>query len=172
MRKSTGEYLTTNASDPPKEDSPAPGPNVADELNDPAVTELPSVMPATARPWFGPAPPNCWTETNVPVVLSRSRNPLAAPPEVKGVAPKVAVPLNEPVTTTLPSGSVAMPFAASAPDPPIFATQTTLPSGLYLTANPSDAPAEVRVEPVGENVAVPVNEPQTAALPSAKTEIP
>ena len=57
--------------------------------------------------------------------------------------PKLAVPVNEPATSTLPAESTAMPLATVLPVPPRSVAQTRLPLLSSLTTKAS--PVELAV---------------------------
>ena len=72
---------------------------------------------------------------------------------VSVVVPKSAVPLNVPVTSTVPDGSTAMALPASSPGPPARTAHSTTPEVLTFITNTSCSPALTSV--IAPKVALP-----------------
>src|SRR5437667_3012024 len=85
----------------------------------PISTTSPPLSTATPLPTSLIAPPNAFDQTGSPAAVYFARKTSSAPALVSGPVPKSTVPLNFPVTSTLPVPSTAsgraVPPATTAP---------------------------------------------------------
>src|SRR5438445_7719602 len=112
---------------PPKSDPP---------LAVPISTMLPPLSTATPFPESFSAPPNAFDQIGSPATEYFARKMSVAPTLVSGPVPKSIVPLNFPVTSTLPLASTATARPVPPPrSPPRHFDHSVAPVGEYLDTN-------------------------------------
>src|SRR5881296_752915 len=84
----------------------------------PISTTSPPLSTATPLPTSLIAPPNAFDQTGSPAAVYFARKTSSAPALVSGPVPKSTVPLNFPVTSTLPLPSMATPRPVPPPRSP------------------------------------------------------
>src|SRR5438128_5019157 len=102
----------------------------------PISTTLPPLSTATPFPTSFIAPPNAFAQMGSPAAEYFARKMSVAPALVRGLEPKSIVPLNFPVTSTLPlpSTATARPVPPPSPPPRHF-DHSVAPVGEYLHTN-------------------------------------
>src|SRR5438128_2214580 len=116
-----------------------PPPRLIEFWNDPVTSTFPLPSHATPLPAATPfptsltAPPNAFDQTGSPAAVYFARKTSSAPALVSGPVPKSTVPLNFPVTSTLPSPSTATARPAPPPSaPPRHFDHSAAPLGAYF----------------------------------------
>src|SRR5881397_351645 len=146
-----------------------PPPKLTEPLAVPTMTTLPPLSTATPLPTSFSPPPNALDQTGAPAAEYFATKMLLGPALVSAPVPKSIVPLNFPVTSTLPlpSTATARPvppprspprhFAhIAAPDCEVFDTNTA--AGGHTTPPPKSTALSTR--------------PVITALPLASTATP
>src|SRR2546429_7946937 len=113
-----------------------PPPKFERPLAVPITTPLPPLSTATPFPESFSAPPNALDQIGSPAAEYFARKMSVAPTLVSGPVPKSIVPLNFPVTSTLPLASTATARPAPPPrSPPKHFVHTEAPVGVYFERN-------------------------------------
>src|SRR5437773_5539947 len=113
-----------------------PPPKLTVPLAVPMMTTLPPLSTATPLPTSFSPPPNALDQTGAPAAEYLATKMLLAPALVSGPVPKSTVPLNLPVTSTLPLTSTATARPVPPPRmPPRHFDHTVAPFGEYLVTN-------------------------------------
>src|SRR5437763_15533504 len=98
----------------------------------PISTTSPPLSTATPLPTSLIAPPNAFDQTGSPAAVYFARKTSSPPALVSGPVPKSTVPLNFPVTSTLPFPSTATARPVPPPStPPRHCDHTAGPGGAY-----------------------------------------
>src|SRR5947208_13935860 len=102
----------------------------------PISTTSPPLSTATPLPTSLIAPPNAFDQMGSPAAVYFARKTSSAPALVSGPVPKSTVPLNFPVTSTLPLRSTATARPVPPPrTPPRHFDHSVAPVGEYLHTN-------------------------------------
>src|SRR6058998_3139084 len=97
------------------------------------ITTLPPASTATPLPTSLNPPPNALDQTGTPAAEYLATKMLLAPALVSGPVPKSTVPLNFPVTSTLPFPSTATARPVPPPStPPRHFDHSAAPVGAYV----------------------------------------
>ncbi len=147
-------------------------PKVAVPVKYPVMMLEPFARAETPYATSVPVPPPRVAQAKEPLALTFAVNVSSDPALlVRVVAPKIAVPLKDPVMMLEPSGSAETPRATSLPYPPPRVAQAKEPLALTFAVNVSADPS-LLVRVVLPKVAVPLKYPVMMLEPFARTAAP
>src|SRR5437899_2582234 len=131
-----GEYFATNTSLPAKPVT-QPAPRSIEFWKEPVTSTFPLASHATPLPaCVASALPKAFDQIGSPAAEYFARKMSVAPTLVSGPVPKSMVPLNFPVTSTLPLASTATARPAPPPrSPPKHFVHTEAPVAVYFERN-------------------------------------